>query len=179
MYSESDAWSAVSDHASLLTLNEERLERKVEADLWVEGAEVTENTESGIVTVQVEERRAVLDAEVSGERRILASDGTELPGPGGADLRRVRMDEDQVQDVLRFGRVLREEGLRVDRVEKVGAAGFEATVEGRRVRFSDGVSAEQARALREVVDRHPGTAALDLRSPERIVVASGSGGAEG
>lgn len=179
MYSESDAWNAVSDHASLLTLNEERLERKVEANPWVEGAEVTENYESGIVAVQVEERRAVLDAEVSGERRVLALDGTELPGLGGAELSRVRLDEDQVQDVLRFGRVLREEGLRMEGVEKAGAAGFEATVEGRRVRFSDGVSAEQARALREVMDRHSGTAVLDLRSPERIVVASGPGGAEG
>jgi hypothetical protein len=179
MYSESDAWNAVSDHASLLTLNEERLERKVEANPWVEGAEVTENYESGIVTVQVEERRPVLDAEVSGERRVLALDGTELPGLGGAGLSRVRMDEDQVQDVLKFGRVLRDAGLRMDGLDKAGAAGFEATVEGRRVVFSDGVSAEQARALREVMGRHPGTAVLDLRSEERVVVASGSGGAEG
>ena len=180
MYPESDVWNAVSEHASLLTLNEERLERKVEADPWVEGAEVTENYESGIVTVQVEERRAVLDAEVSGERKVLALDGTELPGLGGAGLSRVRLDRDQVEDVLRFGRVLRENGLQMDGLEKAGAAGFEATVEGRRVVFSGQVSPAQARALREVMGRHPGTPVLDLRSRERIVVASGSGGgAEG
>jgi hypothetical protein len=179
MYSESDAWNAVSEHASLLTLNEERLERKVEANPWVEGAEVTENYESGIVTVQVEERWAVLDAEVSGERKVLALDGTELPGLGGADLSRVELDRDQVGDVLRFGRVLRENGLRMDGLEKAGAAGFEATVEGRRIVFSEGVSAKQARALREVMESHPETAVLDLRSEERVVVASGSDGAEG
>lgn len=178
MYPESDAWNAVSKHASLLTLNEERLERKVEANPWVEGAEVTENSESGIVTVQVEERRPVLDAEVDGERKVLALDGTELPGLGGAGLRRVELDEDQVVDVLRFGRVLRENGLEMGGVEEADAAGYEATVEGRRVVFSGGVSAEQVRALRGVMERHPGTSVLDLRSPDRVVVSAG-GGAEG
>ncbi|CAA9464152.1 MAG: hypothetical protein AVDCRST_MAG02-2852 [uncultured Rubrobacteraceae bacterium] len=180
MYPESDAWEAVSEHASLLTLNEERLERKVEANPWVEGAEVTGNFESGIVTVQVKERRAVLDAEVEGERKALAVDGTELPGLGGAGLSRVELDEDQLGDVLRFGRVLRENGLEMGALEEANAAGFEATVEGRRVVFSGDVSAEQARALREVMESHPGASTLDLRSPERVVVAAGADdGAEG
>ncbi|MDP9438352.1 MAG: FtsQ-type POTRA domain-containing protein, partial [Actinomycetota bacterium] len=108
MYPESDAWDAVSKHASLLTLNDERLERHVESNPWVEGAEVLEDSESGIVTVKVEERRPVLDAEVDGERRTLALDGGELPGLGGVGLNRVELDEDQVGDVLRVGRVLRE-----------------------------------------------------------------------
>ena len=178
MYPESDAWNAVSEHASLLTLNVERLERKVEANPWVEGAEVTENSESGIVTVQVEERRPVLDAEVGGERRVLAQDGAELPGLGGADLSRVRLDEDQVRDVLRFGRVLGENGLEMGSLEGAGAAGFEAAVGGRRVLFSGEVGAGQARALGEVMERHPDAAVLDLRSPDRVVVATGDG-AEG
>ncbi len=178
MYPESDAWNAVSRHASLLTLNVERLERKVEANPWVEGAEVTENSESGIVTVQVEERRPVLDAEVDGKRRVLALDGAELPGLGGAGLSRVELDEDQVVDVLRFGRVLRENGLEMGSLEGAGAAGFEAAVEGRRVFFSGEVSAEQARALGEVMERQPEASVLDLRSPDRVVVAADDG-AEG
>lgn len=178
MYPESDAWNAVSKHASLITLNTERLERKVEANPWVEGAEVTENSESGIVTVQVEERRPVLDAEVDGERRVLALDGAELPGLGGAGLSRVELDEDQVLDVLRFGRVLRENGLEMVSLEGAGAAGFEAAVEGRQVLFSGEVGAQQARALQEVMKRHPEASVLDLRSPDRVVVAADDG-AEG
>ena len=178
VYPESDAWNAVSKHASLLTLNEARLERKVEANPWVEGAEVTENSESGIVTVQVEERRPVLDAEVAGERKVLALDGTELPGLGGASLSRVELDEDQVMDVLRFGRVLKENGLEMSGLEEAGAAGYEAAVEGRRVIFSGEVGAEQVRGLQRVMDRHPDTSLLDLRSPGRVVVSTG-GGAEG
>lgn len=178
MYPESDAWNAVSKHASLLTLNVERLERKVKANPWVEGAEVTKNYESGIVTVQVEERRPVLDAEVDGERKVLALDGAELPGLGGADLSRLELDEDQVVDVLRFGRVLGENDLEMGSLEGAGAAGFEAAVEGRRVFFSGEVSAEQARALGEVMERHPGASVLDLRSPDRVVVDADNG-AEG
>ncbi|QIN83074.1 hypothetical protein GBA63_10740 [Rubrobacter tropicus] len=71
---------------------------------------------------------------------------------------------------------MRENGLEMEGLEEAGAAGFEATVEGRRVVFSGEVTAEQARALREVMGRHPGTSVLDLRSRERIVVASGAGG---
>jgi hypothetical protein len=180
MYPESEAWNIVSKHASLLTLNGELLERKVEANPWVEGAEVTENSESGIVTVKVEERRPVLYAEVAGERKILAVDGTELPGLGGAGLSRVKLDGDQVGDVLRFGRVLRENGLELEALEGAGAAGFEATVEGRRVVFSREVDVAQARALRGVMDRHRGASVLDLRSPDRVVVAAGAyDGAEG
>jgi cell division septal protein FtsQ len=84
MYPESDVWDTVPDHASLLTLDEESLEREVKSNSWVKGARVSENWESGIVTVEVEEYRPVLDAEVEGRRMIVASDGEELPGLGGA-----------------------------------------------------------------------------------------------
>lgn len=174
MYPESDAWSAVSQHASLLTLNEDRLERRIESNPWVKGAEVSGDSESGIVVIQVEERRPVLDAVVEGERRTLALDGTELPGLGGASLRRVELGEDQVGDVLRFGRVMDGSGLAVDSVDAAGAGGIEATVEGRRVIFSGGATEEQARALEGVMERHPEAPVLDLRSPGRIVVASSS-----
>jgi hypothetical protein len=172
MYPESDAWDAVSQHASLLTLNKEKLERRVETNPWVEGAEVLEDSESGIVTVKVEERRPVLDAEVEGQRRTLALDGGALPGLGGASLRRVELDEDQVGDVLRVGRVLKEGGLLMESVDNAGPGGIAATVEGRRVVFAEDVSEEQVRALGDVMGRWREAAVFDLRSPGRVVVTA-------
>lgn len=169
MYPESDAWDAVSEHASLLTLNDEKLERHVESNPWVEGAEVLEDSESGIVTVKVEERRPVLDAEVEGERRTLALDGGELPGLGGTGLNRVELDEDQVGDVLRVGRVLREGGLRMESVDAAGPGGIAATVEGRTIVFAGEVSGLQVRALDEVMGRWREGVVFDLRSPGRVV----------
>jgi cell division septal protein FtsQ len=61
MFPETGAWNAVPVHASLLTLNAKMLERRVESNPWVKGAEVSKNWESGIVTIQVKERRPVLD----------------------------------------------------------------------------------------------------------------------
>ncbi len=172
MYPESDAWDAVSKHASLLTLNDERLERHVESNPWVEGAEVLEDSESGIVTVKVEERRPVLDAEVEGERRTLALDGGELPGVGRTDLTRVALDEDQVGDVLRVGRVLREGGLQMESVDAAGPGGIAATVEGRRIVFAGEVSGDQVQALGDVMGRWRDSAVFDLRSPGRVVVTA-------
>lgn len=171
MYPESDAWAAVSEHASLLTLNHERLERRVESNPWVEGAEVLEDRDSGIVIVKVEERRPVLDAEVEGERRTLALDGEELPGLGGAGLARVELDEDQVGEVLRVGRMFEGGGLTLGAVDAAGPGGIVATVEGRRVVFSGDVSAGQVRALGGLMRRHPAPAVFDLRSPGRVVVS--------
>lgn len=169
MYPESDAWDAVSQHASLLTLNDEKLERHVEANPWVEGAKVLRDNESGIVTVKVEERRPVLDAEVEGERRTLALDGGELPGLGGVGLSRVELDEDQVGDVLRVGRVLREGGLQMESVDDAGPGGIAATVEGRRIVFAGEVSEDQVQALGDVMGRWRESAVFDLRSPGRVV----------
>ncbi len=172
MYPESDAWDAVSEHASLLTLNEEKLERRVESNPWVQSAEVLEDSESGIVTVEVEERRPVLDAEVEGQRRTLALDGRELPGLGVSSLQRVELDEDQVGDVLRVGRVLKEGGLLMESVDAAGPGGIAATVEGRRVVFTDEVSGDQVRALEHVIGRWRESAVFDLRSPDRVVATA-------
>ena len=172
MYPESDAWDAVSEHASLLTLNEEKLERRVESNPWVQSAEVLEDSESGIVTVEVEERRPVLDAEVEGQRRTLALDGSELPGLGVSSLQRVELDEDQVGDVLRVGRVLKEGGLLMESVDAAGPGGIAATVEGRRVVFTDEVSGDQVRALEHVIGRWRESAVFDLRSPDRVVATA-------
>ena len=172
MYPESDAWDALSQNASLLTLNDEKLERKVEANPWVESAEVLEDNESGIVTVKVEERRPVLDAEVEGERKTLALDGGELQGLGGTGLAKVELDEDQVGDILRVGRVLREGGLQMESVDAAGPGGIAATVEGQRVVFAEEVSEDQVLALRNVMGRWRESAVFDLRSPGRLVVTA-------
>jgi hypothetical protein len=172
MYPESEAWNAVPDHASLLTLNEEMLKRKVQSNPWVQGVKVNENWKSGIVTVQVKERRPVLYAEVEGRRIILSSDGKELPGLGGAGLARVELDRDQVGEILEFARVLNRSGVTLDSVDSIGAGGIEATVEGRPVIFSGDVAERQARALKEIMPEHPDARVFDLRSPDRVVVGA-------
>ncbi|QIN83075.1 FtsQ-type POTRA domain-containing protein [Rubrobacter tropicus] len=136
MYSESDAWDAVSEHASLLTLNEERLERKVEANPWVEGAEVTENYESGIVTVQVEERRAVLDAEVSGSVRFWRWTARSCLGSGGG------FEQGGVGSGPGRGRLEVREGLEGERPRDGGAR------RGRRRRFRGDRRGPPGRLLR-------------------------------
>jgi cell division septal protein FtsQ len=180
MFPESEAWNAVPNRASLLTLNATALEQEVESNPWVKGAVVTKNWESGIVIVQVEEPRAVLDAEVDGRRVILAAGGEELPGLGGANLGRVELDEDQLEEVVEFARVLESNRVRLDSVNEAGPGGIEATVEGRRVVFSGDIDAEQARALEGIMSDHSEAWIFDLRSPERVVVGGRSnGGAEG
>lgn len=180
MFPELEAWNAIPNRASLLTLNAATLQEKIESNPWVEGAVVTKNWDSGIVTVQVEERRAVLDAEVDGRRMILAADGTRLPGLGGADLERVELDEDLLGEVVEFARVLDSNGVRLDSIDEAGPGGIEATVEGRRVVFSGDISGGQARVLEGVMAEHPDAEIFDLRSPQRVVVGgSSSAGANG
>lgn len=176
MYPESEAWNAVSDHASLLTLNDDVLEQRVESNPWVEGARVSENWESGIVTVEVEERRPVLYAEVDGQQEVRSADGEELPGLGGARLGSVELGRDQVGEILEFGRLLGKSGVRLDSVDEAGPQGIEATVEGRKVVFSGAVGEGQARALKDIMRRHPEAGIFDLRSPDRVVVGGSSAG---
>jgi hypothetical protein len=171
MYPASEATNAISDHASLLTLNEEMLKRKVESNPWVQGAEVNENWKSGIVTVQVKERRPVLDAEVDGREIVISADGKELPGLGGAGLERLELDRDQVGEILEFVRTLHKGELSLDSIDGASAGGITATVEGRRVIFSSDVGERRARALKHIMPEHPDARVFDLRSPERVVVA--------
>lgn len=180
IFPESEVWNAVPDRASLITLNARSLEQKLESNPWVKSAMVTKNWDSGIVTVEVKERRAVLDAEVEGRRVVVAEDGARLPGLGGADLERVELDEDLLGEVLEFARVLESNGIRLDSVDEAGPGGIEATVEGRSVVFSSEVGDEQARALEDVMGEHPDASIFDLRSPHRVVVGGPSnGGADG
>ena len=175
MFPRSEAWEAVPNHASLLSLNAESIEWRVKSNPWVKDAKVLKDWESGIVTVEVEERKAVLDGDLDGRRVVLAMDGTELPGLGGADLKRVELDEVQLEDILKIGEVLEKNGVVLDSVDEVGAGGFEASVEGRRVLFADSVGDGQARALVEFVAKYPEAAYFDLRSPNRVVVGTGTG----
>ena len=136
---------------------------------------MTKDWDSGIVMIEVEERRAVLDAEVNGRRVILAADGTRLPGLGGASLGRVELDEDQLGEILEFARVLENNGIRLDSVDDVGPGGVEATVEGRHVVFSGSIGDERARALEDIMGKHPEARNFDLRSPQRVVVGGTDG----
>jgi hypothetical protein len=172
MYPESEVVNAVPDNASLLTLNKKLLEEKVESNPWVEGAEVNENWNSGIVTVQVEERRPMLYAEVDGREIILSADGEELPGLGGASLTKLELDRDQVGEILDFAKTLHMNGVRLDSIDGVDAGGIRATVTGRPVIFSGDVTDGQAEALKNIMPQHPDARIFDLRSPDRIVVGA-------
>jgi hypothetical protein len=176
MFPESEAWEAVPEHASLLLLNLDALERRIKDNPWVKGVEMMKDWESGIVTVEVEERRAVLDGDLGGRRIVLSADGTELPGLGGAALKRVGLDEVQLEEILRIGEVLEENGVVLDSVDGVDAGGIEATVEGRRVLFGVEVGEGQARTLKGLIEQYPEAPYFDLRSPERVVIDARSGG---
>ena len=175
MLPESEVWGAVPKHASLLFLNTEALERQVKSNPWVKGAKVIKDWESGIVTVEVEERKAVLDGDVDSHRVVLAADGTELPGLGGANLNRVVLDEVQLEEIVRIGEVLDENGVVLDSIDGVDASGVEATVGGRRVLFAGEVGESQARVLTDFMEEHPEAPYFDLRSPDRIVIVAGPG----
>ena len=172
MYPESEVVNAVPENASLLTLNKELLEEKVESHPWVEGAEVNENWNSGIVTVQVEERQPMLYAEVDGRKIVLSADGKELPGLGGAGLKRLELDRDQVGEILDFANTLHRNGIRIDIIDGVDAGGIRATVAGRTVIFSSDVTDGQAEALKNIMPQHPDARVFDLRSPDRVVVGA-------
>ena len=175
MFPESEAWKAFPKHASLLLLNLDALERRIESNPWVKGAEVLKDWESGIVTVEVEERRPVLHGDLGGRRIVLSADGTELPGLGGVGLKRVAIDELQLEEILRVGEVLDENEVALDSVDGVDAKGVEATVEGHRVLFAGDVGGGQARALKGLIEEHPETPYFDLRSPERVVTGAEPG----
>ena len=172
MYPESEVVEAIPDNASLLTLNKKMLEDRVESNPWVQGAEVNENWNSGIVTVQVKERWPVLYAEVDGREIILSSDGEELPGLGGAGIAKLKLDRDQVGEILDFARTLHENEMRLDSIDGIDAGGIRATVTGRPVIFTRNVSDSQAEALKNIIPQNPDARVFDLRSPDRVVVGA-------
>ena len=170
MFPESEAWQALPQRASLLTLNTDAMERKIESNPWVQGAEVLKNWDSGIVTVEVKERRAVLSGLLNGREVYYSADGAELPGLGGARLGRVELDAGRVEEILGIVGTLRESGAKLESVDGVGARGVTVTVDGRRVLLSGDVGRDQARALEGIMEEHPEAPYFDLRSPGRVVV---------
>lgn len=172
MFPERGAWQALPDHASLLTLDAATLEQEIEANPWVKGAEVLKNQDSGIVTVEVEERRAVLGGTLGGREVFFAADGTELPGAGGARLTRVGLDEGRLEEVLGIVEVVEGSGIRLEAVSGADASGVAVTVRGRRVLLSGAVAEGQLRALDGLMEEYPEAPYFDLRSPERVVVGA-------
>ena len=175
MFPEREAWDALPERASFLTLDEEELEREIRVNPWVKSAKVLKNRDSGIVVVEVEERKAVLNGDLGRGSGVWAADGTHLPGLGGAHLKQVGLDEGRLEEILDVCGAVEENGVRLDSVDGVGAGGVEATVEGRRVLFGGEVGAGQIRALEGVMKEHPEAPYFDLRSPERIVVGAAEG----
>lgn len=175
MLPESVAWEALPGYASLPSLNSSTLEREIDANPWVKSVEVLKDWESGIVTVEVEERRPVLDGDLGGRRIVLSADGTELPGIGGTGLERIEIDEVQLEEILRVSRVLENNGVTLDSVDGVGAKGVNATVEGRSVLFAGNVSVGQILALEGLIEEHTDAPYFDLRTPERVVVGAEPG----
>jgi hypothetical protein len=172
MFPESEAWEAVPNKASLLLLTPDILQKKIESNPWVKSASVIKDWESGIVTVEVEERKAVLDGNLGSRRVVLAADGTELPGLGGASLKRVVLDEVQLEEILKASGMLEKNGLAFDSIDDAGAGGVEATVEGHRVLFGGEVGDGKARVLVDFMKSHPEATYFDLRSPGRVVIGS-------
>ena len=170
MLPETQVLDSISDRASLLTLNQELLERRLESNSWVKGAKVSKDWESGIVTVEVEERRAVLKGELDGRKAVFAADGTELPRLGGTGLPVVELNERRLESILNSGRTFEKNGTAVESIAGAGPGGVEAHVAGRRVVFSGVVRPGQAESLSEIMDQNPEARVFDLRSPERIVV---------
>ena len=181
MLSETRVLGSVSDRASLLTLNPELLERRLKSNPWVKSVRVLKDWESGIVTVEVEERRPILRSEVGGREAVYAADGTELPRLGGAYLPVVELNEKRLENVLNSGSTLEGIGAPVESIVGAGPGGIEARVGGRRVVFSGVVREAQAEGLSEIMQENPDAAGFDLRSPERVVVgaATDESGSEG
>jgi hypothetical protein len=71
---------------------------------------------------------------------------------------------------LVFARTLHRSGLTLESVDGAGAAGIEATVEGREVIFSGNVGESRVMALKHIMPEHPDARVFDLRTPERVVV---------
>jgi cell division septal protein FtsQ len=165
----------IPDHSSLITLNSGLLVRRLESDPWVKRVRVSKDWGSGIVTVEVEERRAVLEANLGGRKVFVSADGTKLPGSGGADLHPVDLEGYQLEEIVRDTRLLQENGLALESIDRVDSGGVHATVDGRRVVFSGTVDTAQARALRGIMRRNPKAQVFDLRSPHRVVVGSAKG----
>ncbi len=176
MLPKTEVWQAVPDRTSLVTLNATLLEKRLKSNPWVESVDVSRDWASGIVTVKVEERRPILSGKMDGREVVYAADGTEIPRLGGVGLKSVALDQRRLEEILKAGKTLKNNGVAVDSIIGAGAYGVEAMVDGRRVVFAEEVGAQQARALPKLMSLYPQVPRFDLRSPERIVVEDQAAG---
>lgn len=175
MLPESAILEDIPDRASLPMIRARDLERQVDSNPWVKGVNVNKSWGSGMVVVEVEERDAVLNASLAnGGRVVLAQDGTELPGLGGASLSPLEVDRVRLEEIQSGQEALEENGVEVQSVESIGAQGVELSVRGpggrAPVLFSGGIGGGQARVLEGLLRERPEARYFDLRTPERVVV---------
>lgn len=186
MLADSEITRNIPDRTNLALIHAGSLQANVDSNVWVEGVSVNKDWDSGMVSVQVEERDAALNASLKGgERVILSEDGTRLPGLGGASLSELEVDEARLEEIRAGQKSLEESGVEVESVDSVGAQGIEVSVrrpEGppARALFSGEIGAGQARVLEGLLDERPDARYFDLRTPERVVVGGepDSGGDE-
>lgn len=178
MLPKSEVWQAVPDHTSLVTLNANLLKDRLKSNSWVKSASVNKDWSSGIVTVEVKERRAFVKGEIKGRRVVYAPDGTQVPGLGGIGMKTVPLDQKQLEDILRAGRTLNNNGVTVESIVGAGPAGVQAAVDGKKILFAEEIRPAQAQALPTLMSNNPKVWSFDLRSPERVVIEGRTGGEE-
>lgn len=176
MVPKSEVWQAIPGHTSLVTLNAELLENRLKSNPWVKGADVNKDWSSGIVTVEVKERRPFLSGELEGRKVVYSAGGVEIPSLGGTGIESVPLDPKRLEEILSAGKTLQDNGVAVESIVGVGPYGVEATVDGRKILFSERIRPSQANALPELMSNNPQVSSFDLRSPERIIVEGQAGG---
>ena len=176
MLPKSEVWQAVPGHTSLVTLNANLLESRLKSNPWVKGVKVNKDWSSGIVTVEVKERRPFVSGELDGRKVVYSAGGTRIPNLGGTGMKSVPLDQKRLEEILRAGRTLKDNGVAVDSIVGVGSYGIEATVDGRKILFAGRIRPAQANALPKLMSSNPRVSSFDLRSPERIVVGGRAGG---
>ena len=177
---ESEVRQTFPERASIPLLSSRNLERRLKSNPLVKDADVLKDWQSGIVTVKVEERQAVLDGSVGGRKIVVAQDGTKLPKTGEFSLEEVWLDESGLEEVLAGARALDEGGVSLRSIDRVDAGGVHATVEGpgrgagRQVVFADDIEEGQVQVLKGLINRRPEASYFDLRAPRRVVVGDAS-----
>lgn len=163
----------VPDRTNLPMIRASDLERGLNSNPWVEGVDVNKDWDSGTVVVKVKERAAALNASLtSGERVVLAEDGTRLPGLGGASLSEIEVGRVRLKEIQEGQSSLERNGVGVESVESAGGEGVELSVKGSgaKVMFSGGIGGGQARMLDELLSERSEARYFDLRTPGRVVV---------
>lgn len=178
------AKSAILEHiperASLPMVRARGLEKQVNSNPWVKSVSVNKDWDSGMVVVKVKERDAVMNARLAnGERVVLAEDGSQLPGLGGASLAKIKVDRMRLEEIQDAQAVLEENNVEVKSVESVGAEGVELSLRGpdnseALALYSGEIGSGQAQVLKGLLRERSGNRYFDLRTPDRVVLLDGA-----